>query len=88
MGENGSREQKSSVMGVWIRNRATGRYEILPKEKLLAERRGWGWGGGQQRRQRCGDSLGRKPRVGGGTQKMREEKTREKKHHDGKLAHW
>lgn len=73
MGENRSWEQKSSVMGVWIRNKVTGRYEILPKEKVLAERRGWwGWGGNKGDRDV-------------GTEDERGE-TREK--NDGKLTHW
>lgn len=64
--------------GVWMRDEATGRYEILLREKVRGERGGWGRKG-QERRQKCGHRAGRKPRMDRGTRKPRQERTEIKK---------
>lgn len=79
--KNGSRGQKSSVMGVWMGDKTTGRYKILPGEKVLAERRG------EEERPvketamgaQCGEERGVV-----GAPRRQEKRDEEKKHHDGK----
>lgn len=71
---------RNPVSWVWMGDKTTGRYKILPREKVLAERRG-----GEERPTKETAMRAQWGRKGGeGDPEGKRGETRGKKHHDGK----